>query len=319
MPLLEQRRCHCHGKPSWTLSKLPFLLSLNQSITPQIHWLMSSPQRLRFKTIILSDVHLGLPDCRIAEVNTFLRHTESEKLILNGDIIDAWHLRRWGKWKKDYTHFFRIILKKIEKNGTEVVYIRGNHDDFLWRVMPLQFEGLHVCNEHIHETPHGKYVCVHGDGFDAVTTNHQWIAMLGGIGYSALLRANRLYNNYRRLRGKPFFSLSKLIKSRVKSAVSYVGKYEDQLQQFAARKNCEGIICGHIHTPADKRVGEVHYLNSGDWVESSTAVVETLDRQMKLVDYESFEKALGLTESVSVAEEERIEAGLVGSDVSVPA
>ena len=105
----------------------------------------------------------------------------------------------------------------------------------------------------------------------------------------------------------------------MKSAVSYVGKYEDQLQQFAARKNCEGIICGHIHTPADKRVGEVHYLNSGDWVESSTAVVETLDRQMKLVDYESFEKALGLTESVSVAEEERIEAGLVGSDVSVPA
>ena len=270
---------------------------------------MTTPPRLRFKTIVLSDVHLGLPDCRIAEVNTFLRHTESEKLILNGDIIDAWHLRRWGKWRTEYTHFFRIILKKIEKHGTEVIYIRGNHDDFLWRVMPLQFEGLQVCNEHIHETPHGRYVCVHGDGFDAVTTNHRWLAALGGIGYAGLLRVNRLYNKYRSTRGKPLFSLCKLLKARVKSAVNYVGKYETQLQQFASRRRCSGIICGHIHTPADKQVGNIHYLNSGDWVESLTAVVETLDRQMKVVHYDDILRALSLTHSVIVSEEERIEAG----------
>ncbi len=272
---------------------------------------MSTPTRIRYKTIVISDVHLGLPDCRIAEVNTFLRHTESEKLILNGDIVDAWHLRRWGKWTKEYTHFFRIILKKIEKHGTEVVYIRGNHDDFLWRVMPLQFDGFRICNEHIHETPHGKYVCVHGDGFDAVTTNHPWLALLGSLGYAGLLRLNRFYNRYRALRGKPFFSLSKRIKAKVKSAVNYVGKYEEQLQHFAQRKECQGIICGHIHTPADKRVGDVHYLNSGDWVESLTVVVETLDRRMELLSYEDLVQQVGLSRSESMSQDEMIEAGLV--------
>lgn len=272
---------------------------------------MTKPTRIRYKTIVLSDVHLGLPDCRIAEVNTFLRHTESEKLILNGDIVDAWHLRRRGKWKNEYTHFFRIILKKIEKHGTEVVYIRGNHDDFLWRVMPLQFDQLRICNEHIHETPHGKYICVHGDGFDAVTTHHKWLALLGSVGYAGLLRLNRFYNHYRAWRGKPFFSLSKQIKAKVKSAVSYVSKYEEQLQLFAKRHDCRGIICGHIHTPADKQIGDTHYLNSGDWVESLTAIVETLDRRMELIRYDDLVKQVGLSESESISEDERQEAQMM--------
>ncbi len=267
--------------------------------------------RVRYKTIFLSDVHLGLPDCRIAEVNTFLRHTESEKLVLNGDIVDAWHLRRWGKWRNEYTHFFRLILKKIEKHGTEVIYIRGNHDDFLWRVMPLTFDKLTICNEHIHETPQGRYICVHGDGFDAVTTHHRWLAGLGSIGYAGLLRLNRFYNRYREWRGHPYFSLSKEIKAHVKSAVNFVGKYEEQLQQFAHRKECQGIICGHIHTPADKMIGETHYLNSGDWVESLTAVVETLDRRLELLPYGRLLEQTGLSDSVSVSPCELEEAGML--------
>ena len=159
--------------------------------------------KLKFKTIFLSDVHLGFTDCKIQEASDFLRHTTCEKLVLNGDIIDAWHLKRWGKWSKEHTQFFRLVLKKMEKDDTEVIYIRGNHDDFLWRVMPLEFDKLSICNEHIHETPHGRYVCVHGDGFDAVTTNHKWLAIAGSFGYSALLWVNRAYNWIRKLRGKP--------------------------------------------------------------------------------------------------------------------
>ncbi|MCB1094494.1 MAG: UDP-2,3-diacylglucosamine diphosphatase [Verrucomicrobiae bacterium] len=248
---------------------------------------MKSP-RLKYKTIFISDVHLGLTDCKIDEVCNFLQHTVCEKLVLNGDIIDAWHLRHWGKWRKEHTQFFRLVLQKMEQDNTEVVYLRGNHDDFLWRVMPLDFGRLSICNEHIHETPHGKYICVHGDGFDAVTTNHKWVAMLGGIGYSLLLWVNRMYNWARQLQDKPHFSLSKKIKARVKSAVSFVGKYEQQLQVFALRKQYQGIICGHIHTPADKSIGEVHYLNSGDWLESLTAIVETTQRELRLIGYTEF-------------------------------
>ncbi len=245
---------------------------------------------IRYKTIFISDVHLGCADCKIGQINYFLRHTTCEKLVLNGDIIDAWALARRGRWTRDHTHFFRLILKKAEKYDTEVVYLRGNHDDFLWRVLPFEFDKITVANEHIHESPHGRYICVHGDGFDAVTTNHRWLAILGDFGYTQLLRLNRLYNGYRRLRGKPYFSLSKAIKAKVKSAVSFVGKYEDQLQKFARRHHCDGIICGHIHTPADKRVGDVHYLNSGDWVESLTAVVETTSREFQLITFDQFER-----------------------------
>lgn len=245
---------------------------------------------LKYKTIFISDVHLGSADCKIDQINYLLRNTTCEKLVLNGDIIDAWALKRGGKWLRSHTLFFRFILKKAEKYKTDVIYLRGNHDDFLWRVLPFEFDRIEIVNEHIHESPHGKYICVHGDGFDAVTTNHKWLAVIGDFGYVQLLRLNRLYNWVRKLRGKPYFSLSKAIKAKVKSAVSFVGNYEDQLQKFAKKNNCEGIICGHIHTAADKKIGDTHYLNSGDWVESLTAIVETTDREFKLINFEELKE-----------------------------
>lgn len=245
---------------------------------------------LKYKTIFISDVHLGSADCKIDQINYLLRNTTCEKLVLNGDIIDAWALKRGGKWLRSHTLFFRFILKKAEKYKTDVIYLRGNHDDFLWRVLPFEFDRIKIVNEHIHESPHGKYICVHGDGFDAVTTNHKWLAVIGDFGYVQLLRLNRLYNWVRKLRGKPYFSLSKAIKAKVKSAVSFVGNYEDQLQKFAKKNNCEGIICGHIHTAADKKIGDTHYLNSGDWVESLTAIVETTDREFKLINFEELKE-----------------------------
>ncbi|WPJ95279.1 UDP-2,3-diacylglucosamine diphosphatase [Coraliomargarita algicola] len=243
---------------------------------------------LSYKTIILSDVHLGTEDCKIDEVNHFLKHTHCEKLVLNGDIIDGWSLARHGGWNEKHTRFIRLVLKKLEKRNTEVIYLRGNHDDILTRFLPLFFGKLRIVNEHIHEGSKGNYLVVHGDGFDAVTMNHKWLAVLGDIGYQSLLKLNRVYNKDRAWRGKEYFSLSKAIKARVKSAVSFVGKYEEQLQSFAEKRNCAGIICGHIHTPDNKMIGNTHYLNSGDWVESLTALVEYEDGRFEVIGYPEF-------------------------------
>lgn len=243
---------------------------------------------LSFKTIILSDVHLGAPDCQIQKVNHFLKHTESEKLILNGDIIDGWSLGRRGGWTRKHTRFIRLVLKKIEKRKTDVVYLRGNHDDILDRFLPLHFGGLKVVDRHIHETEKGRYLVIHGDAFDAVTQNSKLIAILGDIGYQSLLRINRAYNSYRSWRGKGYFSLSKAIKAHTKSVVNYLSRFEDQIADFTARHNCTGFICGHIHTPANKFIGDVHYLNSGDWIESNTALVEHFDGQFEVLTYEAF-------------------------------
>lgn len=243
---------------------------------------------LSYKTIFLSDVHLGTEDCKIEEVNHFLKHTHCEKLVLNGDIIDGWSLARHGGWNEKHTRFVRLVLKKLEKRNIEVVYLRGNHDDILTRFLPLFFGKLRIVNEHIHTGSRGDYLVVHGDGFDAVTMNHKWLAVLGDIGYQSLLKLNRVYNKYRAWRGKEYFSLSKAIKARVKSAVNFVGKYEEQLQTFAAKRDCCGIICGHIHTPDNKMIGDIHYLNSGDWVESLTALVEYDDGRFEIIGYKEF-------------------------------
>ena len=246
------------------------------------------PKR-NFRTIFISDVHLGTEDAKVHEVIDFLKHTRCEKLVLNGDIIDGWALKRGAKWRKRHSRFIRTVLKKMERDDTEVIYLRGNHDDILDRFLPLAFGRLQFVKEHIHHGVDGKrFLVVHGDGFDSVSTNHKWIAVLGAVGYDLLLKVNRVYNKYRAWRGKEYYSVSKAIKAKVKSAVSFVGEYEQQLQELARKKHCDGIICGHIHTPEDKQVGEIRYLNSGDWVESMTAIVEHHDGRLELIRHHDF-------------------------------
>ncbi|TDU73170.1 UDP-2,3-diacylglucosamine pyrophosphatase LpxH [Prosthecobacter fusiformis] len=244
--------------------------------------------KLRARTVFISDVHLGMPDCKAAQASHFIRNIQCDKLVMNGDIIDAWHLKRLGGWNKAHTHFIRTVLKKMEKENTQIIYLRGNHDDILDRFIPIRLDNFLITDEHIHHTQRGDYLVVHGDGFDHVTTNHPWIAKLGGIGYNLLLRVNRAYNWYRRVRGKDSFSLSRWVKLKVKSAVSFVGKYEEQLQELAKAKGCKGIICGHIHSPANKVVGDTHYLNSGDWVESLTAILEYDNGEFEVITYDQF-------------------------------
>ena len=253
-------------------------------------------KKLSVRTVILSDVHLGTTESKVLEVNHFLRHVRCSKLILNGDIIDGWQLRRKGQWTKAHTRFIRIVLKRLEKRDVEVVYLRGNHDDILARFLPLSFENLSIVEEHIHVGPRGRYLVLHGDVFDSITKNFVFLSHLGDWGYLALLRINRLYNAWRAWRGLEYWSLSKAIKARVKEAVSHISNFEGHIAGLARARGCGGVICGHIHTPADKQIGDIHYLNSGDWVETLTAIVEHWDGRFELIDYVSFARQFPVPE-----------------------
>lgn len=264
--------------------------------------------KYEFESIFLSDIHLGTRDCKAAEVIEFLKATRCRKLILNGDIVDGWALKGGGRWLPEHTRFVRTVLKKMEKHGTEVIYLRGNHDDILERFLPIDFGNLRIVDEYVHETPVGKYLVVHGDGFDSVTTSHKWMAVVGAHAYQVLLGINRLYNRWRAFRGKEYYSLSKTIKAKVKSAVSFVDRYEDQLKELADFRECDGIICGHIHTPADKRLENgVHYLNSGDWVESLTAIVETAPGSFELVHHAEFMARREAADGLKAMQEDFVE------------
>lgn len=249
--------------------------------------------KLSCRSLILSDIHLGSPDSKADEVVNFLKHIRCEKLILNGDIIDGWALKRGGRWTSRHSRVVRKFIKLSEQDEVDVHYVRGNHDEILERFLPLSLGRIQLVKQHIHEGVNGKrYLVVHGDGFDSVSTNHRWLALAGAVGYDALLKINRYYNKWRRWRGKEYHSISKQVKARVKSAVSYLDRYEELLQGLARQKDCQGIICGHIHTPEDKQVGDMHYLNSGDWVESLTAIIEHHDGRMELVQYDEFMRRL---------------------------
>ena len=258
---------------------------------------------LKFKTIVLSDVHLGTHDCKIREVNHFLKHTQSEKLILNGDIIDGWKLKQGGHWPKTHTRFIRLVLKKLEKKDTEVVYLRGNHDDVLAKFLPIAFENLVIVEDHVHHGVRGDYFVLHGDVFDTITKNFVFLAYAGDWGYRALMRINRLYNAWRAWRGKDYYSLSKAIKARVKQAVNHVSNFEDHIAELAKSRGCVGVMCGHIHTAADRMIGDVHYLNSGDWVESLTALVEHFDGRFEVLEFSEFIKTFPLEPETADADE----------------
>jgi len=229
-----------------------------------------------YPTIVISDVHLGTEHSKTTQLANFLRTVNCETLILNGDIIDGWQLQKGGrnKWKKEHTDLFKIIMKMMENYNTKVIYVRGNHDDFLDHIAPFSFSNIEIVKDYMHERNGKKYYVIHGDVFDHITSNMAWLAKLGDIGYTFLLWVNRIYNYYRAKKGLQYFSLSQLVKQKVKSAVSYISNFENELVALAHARNADGIICGHIHQPADKMINDVHYLNSGDWVETMSALLE---------------------------------------------
>lgn len=243
-----------------------------------------------FRTIVLSDIHLGSGGSKAKEVTAFLKNHRCEKLLLNGDIIDGWQLKKYGNtWKKKHTVFFKTVLKMMEDHDTKVVYLRGNHDDFLDQVMPLKIgKQFSIRRDYVLKAADGRrYYVTHGDVFDTITTHLKWLAYVGDVGYNLLLSINKLYNQYRSWRGLPYYSLSQEIKKRVKAAVSYISDFEEKLAELAHAKGCTGVICGHIHQPAIRQIGDITYMNSGDWVESLTALVEDHEGNWSLLYFDS--------------------------------
>ncbi len=252
------------------------------------------------RTVFLSDIHLGTKDCKADECRRFLKHIRAEKIVLVGDIVDAWALARGSVWRNKHGRLIRALLRKMDREQTEIIYLRGNHDEVMDKFMPMALGRLKLAREYVHTMRSGRsYLCVHGDGFDNVCSHFRWLAVLGSLGYDVLLWMNRFYNRFRSWRGKEYYSVSKAIKQKVKSAVSFIGNYEKQLENMARRRRCDGMIAGHIHHGADKWIGNIHYMNCGDWVESMTAIIEESDGRLNLVQYDEWMRKLTVEHSVA--------------------
>lgn len=242
-------------------------------------------ERVHYRTLVISDVHLGNKHSKVSELIEFLKSTDCDRLILNGDIIDGWQLKKSGdrKWQPEYTKIFKVIMKMMENNGTEVIYIMGNHDDFLVNVIPLSFSGVQILRDYVLESGGKHYFVTHGDIFDNVSTNMKWLAKLGDVGYHILLWFNQFYNKFRVMCGKPCYSFSQAIKNKVKNAVSSVSGFETLVVEMARSKKCDGVICGHIHRPEDRVIDNIRYLNSGDWVETKSALAEDFEGNWQII------------------------------------
>lgn len=236
-----------------------------------------------YRTIWISDVHLGSKGCQADRLLNFLKHTESEYLFLVGDIIDFWSLRRFPYWPSAHNTVVQKVLKKA-RNGTKVIFIPGNHDEALRDYLEYSFGDILLHEEYTHTLADGRKVhCLHGDIFDVVTRYHKWLAVLGDVGYTFLLWLNRHFNDLRKRLGMGFWSLSSYIKYRVKQAVNFIGNFEEGVVEYAREKGVNIILCGHIHHAEMKQYGDVLYLNDGDWVESCTSIVEHMDGTLELI------------------------------------
>ena len=245
-------------------------------------------KKIHFKTIVISDVHLGTKSSKAKELLKFLKKVSCDKLILNGDIIDGWRLQKSGKWDNNHTSILKFLIKIVNNQKTKIIYLRGNHDDFLEKILPFNFDRLSIVREYYHLSNNKKYLVIHGDIFDHITSNIRWLAKLGDLGYTILLWINKIYNNRRLRQGKSYYSISKVIKHKVKQAVSYISGFEEKLTKLAASRGCDGVICGHIHHPAIIKYDNILYMNSGDWVESLSALVEKTDGKWEIQYYNDF-------------------------------
>jgi len=241
-----------------------------------------------YRSIFVSDVHLGTKDCQADRLNNFLKHNSCDTLYLVGDIIDAWKIQqnRW-RWKQSHTNVVRRVLGHA-KRGTRVVYVAGNHDEFLRPMIPYGFSfGLvEIHNQIEHIGADGKhYLVVHGDLFDGITRLAPWIAFLGDKAYDFVLALNNKFNWIRRRLGFGYFSLSRYLKYKVKKAVDFVFKFEENLANYCKKRGFDGVICGHIHHAEIKEINGVAYMNDGDWVESCTALVEHWDGRWEIITW----------------------------------
>lgn len=243
-----------------------------------------SPKSVR--SIFISDVHLGTRGCQAERLVDFLREYECEYLYLIGDIVDFWAMSRSIHWPSAHNTVIQKILRRA-RHGVNVMFIPGNHDELLREHDGISFGGILLHNEHIHTLADGRrFLLIHGDQFDQVTRHHRWLAVLGDVGYDGLVRLNGVLAGVRRVLRRPgYWSLAGYAKNRVKRAVSFIFDFEDSVIHAVRERGLDGVICGHIHSAAIKTVGDVDYVNCGDWVDSCTAIVEHFDGKLELIQH----------------------------------
>ena len=245
----------------------------------------------QYRSIFISDVHLGSYGCQAEKLLNFLQNTTCDQLFLVGDIIDGWQMRGRVYWPESHERVMKELLE-MAKTGTKVRYITGNHDEFLRNYGALQFDTIEIVDEYRLRNKDGReFLVIHGDQYDVITKYARWISTLGDVGYNLLLRINVVVNKVRSLLGYDYWSFSKWVKDSVKQAVSYVGDFEATVASVCNQRGYAGIICGHIHKAANREVGGVRYLNCGDWVESCTAILHTHDGQFQVIEHDAREKA----------------------------
>ena len=247
-----------------------------------------------YRSIWISDIHLGTSGCKADFLLDFLRVNESDQLYLVGDIVDGWQLKRGWYWKQSHNDVVQKVLRKARK-GTKVTYIVGNHDEVLREFLGLRFGEILIENEAVHELRDGRRLWVtHGDLFDGVIQYAKWLAYLGDTAYTVALKVNDHFNYLRHKMGMSYWSLSQYLKHRVKNAISFITAFEEALTTEARRRGYDGVVCGHIHRPEIREIDGTLYCNDGDWVESLSALVETHEGELKLVywAHRRFEKEL---------------------------
>ncbi len=267
------------------ISKIPFGEVVDFATSKPMIPERTVTERRRYRTIWISDVHLGTRGCNAEMLIDFLDHVDSETMYLVGDIIDGWRLKKKLYWPDAHNDIVWRVLKRA-KRGTQIVYIPGNHDEMFRQFAGLDFGGVAIRRQAVHETADGRRLLVlHGDEFDAIMLSHRWLAYLGDAAYNFAMWANRWVNTYRRLVGLPYWSLSKHAKHKVKKSVEFISKFEEILAHEAAARGVDGVVAGHIHTAEIRDIEGVEYYNDGDWVEGCTALVEHFDGRMELLHW----------------------------------
>ncbi|MCG8503472.1 MAG: UDP-2,3-diacylglucosamine diphosphatase [Sphingomonadales bacterium] len=242
-----------------------------------------SREKRHFRAIFISDIHLGTRGCNAELLLDFLKHTSSDYLYLVGDIIDGWRLKKAWYWHPTHNDVIRKVLKKARK-GTQVIYIPGNHDEVLRDFVGNNLAGVEIARDAVHVTADGRrYWVLHGDEFDGIVRHAKWLAHLGDHAYNLLMKINNGLNIARRRLGYSYWSLSAFLKYKVKNAVEYISSFETAVAHEAARRGVDGVICGHIHHAEERMIGDIHYCNDGDWVESGTALVEHTDGRFEIL------------------------------------
>jgi UDP-2,3-diacylglucosamine pyrophosphatase LpxH len=217
------------------------------------------------KTLVISDLHIGSKGCKTDEILELLKDESYLRYILVGDIIDGWLFQKYKKFSYQHTKIIRRLLK-LSKDK-EIIWISGNHDEFLRKYTPIELGNIKVVDEFIEN---GIWFC-HGDKYDGIIKMH-WLGMLGSIGYDMAIVIDRFLKKFNKKT-----SLSKFLKDNVKAAVSFLVDYENEMCRQAKKRNCHTVVCGHIHTPIDKMVNGIRYINTGDWVENCSSVVYEME------------------------------------------